>query len=82
MLPEETLLTTWRRVLGLLVPTPTFPVDPTTKAFDPIVATDAKRFVEDAVVEKEFVVVALVVVAFAPVKFWKVEEAVARKFAD
>jgi hypothetical protein len=32
-----------------------------------------------ATVEKKFVEVALVVVAFTPVKFWKVEEAVARR---
>ena len=39
----------------------------------------AKRLVEEAVVEKKFVVVALVEVEFKAVKFCKVEEAVVRK---
>ena len=45
------------------------------------VAFVAKRLVDDAVVAKRVVVVALVVVAFTPVKFWRVEEAVARRLA-
>lgn len=40
-----------------------------------------KRFVEDAVVAKKFVVVAEVPVAFMKVKFWRVDEPVARMFA-
>ncbi len=39
-----------------------------------------KRFVVDAVVEKKFVVVALVPVAFTKVKFWRVDEPVTRRF--
>jgi len=41
-------------------------------------AVEAKRLVEDAVVAKKFVVVAAVPVAFWKVKFWRVEEPVAR----
>ena len=40
----------------------------------PPLAVVKKRLVELAVVEKKFVVVALVPVAFAKVKFWRVEE--------
>ena len=40
-----------------------------------------KRLVEDAVVLKKFVVVALVPVAFTNVKFWRVEDAVAKMLA-
>ena len=38
----------------------------------------ANKFVEDAVVVKKFVVVALVEVEFRAVKFWRVEEPVIR----
>ena len=41
---------------------------------------EPKRFVVEAVVEKNLVVVALVPVALAKVKFWRVEEAVARNW--
>lgn len=40
----------------------------------PKVAKVPKRFVEDAVVAKKLVVVALVLVEFNAVKFWRVEE--------
>ena len=43
-------------------------------------ASELKRLVEDAVVEKKLVLVACEVVALLLVKFWKVEEAVARMF--
>lgn len=59
---------------GVAVPTPVFPEEFTTKAFDPTFNKDEKRFVELAVVENSDVVVALVVVErvmrskiFAPV---------------
>ena len=45
------------------------------------VAFDANRLVEDAVVAKDVVVVALVVVEFRPVKFWRVLDPVARRLA-
>lgn len=38
------------------------------------------RFVEEAVVEKKFVVVAEVPVAFTKVKFWRVEDPSAKRF--
>ena len=44
-------------------------------------AAVAKRFVDDATEEKRLVEVAWVVVAFTPVKFWSVEEAVARRLS-
>ena len=43
------------------------------------VAFDANRLVEDAVVAKDVVVVALVVVEFRPVKFWRVVELTVRR---
>ena len=43
-----------------------------------VVKAEVKRLVELAVVEKKLVVVALVPVAVTKVKFWKVEEALAR----
>ena len=46
---------------------------------EPRLAAAEKRLVEEAVVEKKSVVVAEVVVAFTPVKFCKVEDAVVRK---
>jgi hypothetical protein len=42
--------------------------------------TVAKRLVEEAVVENRLVVVAEVVVELIAVKFWRVEEPVAKKF--
>ena len=45
----------------------------------PRVKFDAKRLVELAVFAKKLVVVADVPVAFVKVKFWRVEEPVARK---
>jgi hypothetical protein len=45
-------------------------------------AVVAKRLVEEAVVAKELVVVACVPVALTKVKFWSVEEPVARMFAN
>jgi hypothetical protein len=41
----------------------------------------ANKLVDDAVVEKRLVVVALVEVEFKAVKFWRVEDAVARRLA-
>jgi hypothetical protein len=46
---------------------------------DEVVAYDAKSRVLEAVVAKNDVVVAFVVVALMPVKFWSVDEPVARK---
>jgi hypothetical protein len=46
----------------------------------PNIAFVANRFVDDEVPEKKLVVVALVPVALTKVKFWRVEEPVARKF--
>lgn len=45
---------------------------------EPKVAEEEKRLVEEAVVEKKFVVVALVPVALLKVKFWNVDDALAR----
>ena len=45
----------------------------------PAVKTVAKRLVEEAVVAKKLVVVALVEVEFSAVKFWRVDEASDRK---
>ena len=53
---------------GEVVPIPTFPEEITFNAFEPTVRSDENRFVELAVVEKKFVVVALVPVAFLNVK--------------
>ena len=47
---------------------------PLTSVF-PVVRFVEKRFVDDAVVAKDVVEVALVVVEFNPVKFWRVVEA-------
>ena len=48
----------------------------------PIVAEFEKKLVVDALVEKRFVVVAEVPVAFMNVKFCKVEEPAARRFPN
>jgi len=48
---------------------------------EPMVAALAKRFVEEALVAKKFVVVAEVPVPFTKVKFWRVEEPVRRRLA-
>jgi len=48
----------------------------------PRLAFVAKRLVLDAVVAKEFVVVAAVPVVFAKVKFWRVDEPVRRRLAS
>jgi hypothetical protein len=45
----------------------------------PKVASVAKRLVEEAVVAKNEVLVLFVVVELSPVKFWRVDEPVARK---
>jgi hypothetical protein len=47
----------------------------------PVESVVAKRLVEEAVVVKLFVVVALVPVAFTKVKFWRVEEPLTRRLA-
>ena len=47
---------------GFVIPMPTLPALETTSALEPMFATLEKRFVEEAVVEKRFVVVAFVVV--------------------
>ena len=65
----------------MLVPIPTFPDEFTTKALFPTVRREEKRLVEEAVVLKKLVVVALVPVAFTKLKFWRVEEAVAKILA-
>ena len=67
-----------RSQVGVVVPIPTFLLESTTNPVPPTVRSEEKRFVEDAVVEKKLVVVAEVPVAFEKVKFWKVEEALAR----
>ncbi len=54
---------------GVVVPIPTFPLATTFNALDPTLRSDAKRFVELAVVEKSEVVVAAVPVALRNVKF-------------
>lgn len=51
----------------------------TVKALPLTVRAEVKRLVEDAVVEKKLVVVALVPVAFRKVKFCKVDEPVTRR---
>jgi hypothetical protein len=48
----------------------------------PAVSAVAKRLVEEAVVVKLFVVVALVEVELSAVKFWRVEEPFTRRFAS
>lgn len=45
----------------------------------PALIAVAKRLVDDAVVAKKLVVVAEVPVAFTKVKFWRVDEALARR---
>jgi len=52
------------------------PVSESAPPFAPV----KKRFVLDAVVAKRLVVVAFVVVELSPVKFWRVEEPVTRRF--
>jgi len=73
---------TERAWVGPVVPIPTFPPAIT---FNPLVPptlkSDEKRLVEEAVVEKKLVVVAEVPVALTKVKFWRVEEAVAKTLA-
>ena len=54
---------------GEVVPIPTFLLESTISPVPPTVRSDEKRFVELAVVEKKFVVVAFVPVAFTKVKF-------------
>ena len=73
---------TFNFATGLTVPIPTFLLELTTNAFPPTVRSDEKRFVEEAVVEKKFVVVAWVPVAFLKVKFWRVDDALARRPAE
>ena len=68
---------TERREEGVVVPIPTLPFAITLSAFDPTFKSDEKRFVDEAIVENRFVVVADVPVAFTKVKFWRVEEAFA-----
>ena len=68
--------------LSVDVPTPTFPAELTTSAFEPTERSEAKRFVEEAVVEKNEVVVAAVPVALRKVKFWSVDDPVAKRFAN
>lgn len=53
-----------------------------TRVFPATVRSEAKRLVDDAVVEKKFVVVALDPVALRKVKFWRVDDPVARRFAN
>jgi hypothetical protein len=48
---------------------------------DPVLNIDAKRFVLDDVPANRLVVVALVPVAFIKVKFWRVDDPVARRLA-
>src|SRR3989344_75572 len=51
-------------LVGAVVPMPTFLLESTTSPVPPTVRSEEKRLVELAVVEKRFVVVALVVVEF------------------
>ena len=71
-----------RLAVGDVVPMPTFLAEVTVRALPPMLRSDEKRFVELAVVEKIFVVVADVPVAFTNVKFWRVEEAEPVRFAN
>lgn len=54
----------------------TFPCELTWRQPSPV---ETNRFVVEAVVAKKLVVVAAVPVAFWKVKFWRVEEAVAKR---
>ena len=58
---------------------PTFLAESTTNPVPPTVRSEEKRLVEEAVVEKKLVEVALELVELTAVKFWKVEEALARR---
>ena len=69
---DELALNILRELLGLFVPIPTFLLEFTTRASPPTVKRDEKRFVEDAVVAKLFVVVALVPVAEVNIRFGNV----------
>ena len=69
------VVTTSNFANGVVVPIPTLPLEVTTRAFEPTFKSDEKRLVDDAVVEKKFVVVAEVPVAFRKVKFWRVDDA-------
>ena len=60
---------------------PTLPLEFTTRALEPTVRSEEKRLVDEAVVEKRLVVVALVVVLLRAVKFWRVEEPVAKRLS-
>ena len=64
---------------GLVVPIPTFLLESTTSPVPPTVRSEEKRFVDEAVVEKKLVVVALVPVALTKVKFCKVVEPTTRR---
>jgi hypothetical protein len=64
-----------------VVPNPTLPLALTVSALVPIVRSELKRFVLDAVVAKKLVVVAFVLVEFSAVKFWRVLEPVTRRLA-
>jgi len=57
----------------------TWPFTPVCKHPNPV---ERKRFVVLAVFAKSVVVVAFVVVLFTPVKFWKVEDAFARRLPN
>ena len=82
-LPEKVLLSA-RRVedaMPEIAPHVTLPLT-TFRAFEVAQLPVArKRLVVEAVVAKSVVVVAFVVVLFKPVKFWRVDDAVARKLA-
>lgn len=71
-----------RLAVGLVVPMPTFLAAVTARALPPILRRDENKFVDDAVVENIFVVVADVPVAFTNVKFWRVVEAEPVRFAN
>ena len=75
----ETVPETCKGTSGAVVPIPTLPDESTTSPVPPTVSKDENRLVEEAVVEKKLVVVALVEVEFRAVKFCKVEEALTRR---
>ena|SRR3989344_5931844 len=75
--------------MGAVVPIPTFLDESTVNAFPPTARSEEKRFVDEAVVEKKLVVVALVVVELPETRSellnsnWSAEEfQVRRAFGD
>ena len=71
--PLLPLLVTVSTLCGVVVPMPTFLLESTTSPFPAIVRSDENRLVEEAVVEKRFVVVAFVVVEKEEVKLGNME---------